>query len=149
MNTTLIYLTALFLFIFFWIIVFIKRKYNGIEGLTSRFKASKSLDWELHCSLDCVEEALKNAGFHQVKFYKAENWFYAQSKKNASSWSEEIVVKVRGDHEMSVIYFKSICIFPFRIFDLGKNRRNYFKFERELEKIINKKAAYLNGQAAI
>lgn len=31
--------------------------------------------------------------------------------------------------------FKSIYAFPFQVFDWGKNRRNYRKFERELNKI--------------
>lgn len=135
METTLLYfgLAAIIISILL-ILSFTKAiKNNGI--LTSKFRAIKSIDKGLHTSLNDVKQALDNAGFKKVKFYRAENWFKAQSKLSSSQFSDEIVVRVRGNDEMTVIYFYSVCSLGARLGSWGKNKKNYKSFERELEKL--------------
>ena len=139
MDTTLLYIGFSAILLYFVVKSFYNFKNNSKYTFTNKF--IKYLDKDLSCSLNYVQEALNNAGFKNVKFYNAENWFKAQSRLSSSSFTEEIVIKVRGDNEMAIVFFKSVCPISTLVFNWGKNRRNFRKFEDELEKLlINSKA---------
>jgi hypothetical protein len=53
-----------------------------------------------------------------------------------SSWTEQIEVQAIENQGKTEVNFKSICSLPTQIYDWGKNKRNYKKFEKELEKVI-------------
>ncbi|PWH82244.1 hypothetical protein [Brumimicrobium oceani] len=134
MDTILLYIGFSAILLYFIVKSLYSLRNNSKYTFTNKFK--KHLDQDLSRSLNHVQQALDNAGFKNVKFYNAENWFKAQSRLNSSSFTEEIVIKVRGDNEMAIVFFKSVCPISTLVFNLGKNRRNFKKFETELEKLI-------------
>jgi hypothetical protein len=129
---------------FWWLlllitIVFIfayKKLTKNPDALTSKFVAKKKINGNPTDNLKFIEEALKNAGFKKVGLDKDENRFYAQTKFSMSSFSEYIEVSFSHDHFSIDLKFKSICALPTQIVDWGKNKRNYKKFEKELEKLM-------------
>jgi hypothetical protein len=124
--------------IFLAIALFFYRKFaKDNVALTSKFKANQILPTDFNSSLKLVKQALTNADFSKVGFDADENRFYAQSGFSMSSWSEYIQVKVIELNNNTEIEFQSICAFPLQIFDWGKNRSNYRKFEKELKKLTS------------
>ena len=126
------------LFILTVIFVFTYKKLtNNPDAITSRFKAKKIVIGNPTDNLIFIEKALKNAGFKKVGLYTNENRFYAHTKFSMSSFSEYIEVTFSPDNLSTTIIFKSICALPTQIYDWGKNKRNYKKFQRELEKVMS------------
>ena len=129
---------------FWWLlllitIVFIfayKKLTKNRDAITSKFEAKKKINGNPTDNLKFIEEALKNAGFKKVGLDKDENRFYAQTKFSMSSFSEYIEVSYSHDNLSTDLKFKSICALPTQVFAWGKNKRNYKKFEKELEKLM-------------
>jgi len=128
-----------FLLLFSVIIIFAYKKLTkNPEALTNKFLATKEIKGDPSDNLNFIENALKNAGFKNVGIDTGENRFYAQTKFSMSSFSEYIEVSYTNDQHTTKIKFLSICALPTQVFAWGKNKRNYKKFEKELEKLISK-----------
>ncbi len=119
------------------VIFLYKRMTKDPEALTSKYKATKIINIDRSKSLNLIKQALENLGFKNVTLNKEGNAFYAKTKFSMSSWTEQIEVKVDENNNETEITFMSICSLPTQIFDWGKNKRNYRKFERELDKLLN------------
>lgn len=104
--------------------------------MASKFEAEKNIRDSSDWISNLVSEALQNAGFKNIKFDEEENRFYAQTKVSFWSWSEYIEVKIHTNPLQSELKFKSICALFTQIFDWGKNRRNWIRFDKELDKLI-------------
>ena len=116
--------------------LFIYRKFaNDKDALTSKFKVKKILTTDFNSSLKRIEQALTNAGFSNIGFDATNNRYYAQSGFSMHSWSEYIEIIVTEIENQTELEFQSICAFPLQIFDWGKNKRNFMKFEKELKKL--------------
>jgi hypothetical protein len=120
------FILAVILFLFK---VFSKEK----DGVTSKYIANQILQFDLNSSLALVKQALVNSQFSKIGFDPTENRYYAVSGFSMYSWSEYIQVKAVKIDNQTEIEFKSICAFPMQIFDWGKNKNNYRKFERQLK----------------
>ena len=126
-----------------WIILLIlaivlysyKKFANDKDALTSKFKVKQIVPTDFNSSFKHINQALANAGFNKIGFDTVENRFYAQSGFSMHSWSEYIQVLVTEIDNQTEIEFQSICAFPLQIYDWGKNKRNYRKFEKELKKL--------------
>lgn len=105
------------------------------DAITSKFIAKKNLASDFSTTLPLIQQALLNAKFTNIGFDEAENRFYATSGFLMSSWSEYIEVKIIKMDQRTELNFKSICAFPLQIVDWGKNKENYRKFEKELNKL--------------
>lgn len=106
------------------------------DAITGKYEATKTINGNPSENLELIKEALKNSGFKKVGVDQAENRFYAQTKFSMSSWSEYIEVYYRHDNFSTHLKFKSICTLPTQIVAWGKNKRNYKRFEKELEKLM-------------
>lgn len=124
------FLTIIFIFVYKWIT-------QNPEALTGKYIAYKSLTGKPSEIVSTIERALKNAGFRRVGFDSAEQKFYAQTQFSMSSWSEYIAVYYQHNDSSTDLQFKSICALPTQLFAWGKNKRNFKKFERELEKLLS------------
>lgn len=113
-----------------------KKATHRPDALTSKFEAIKNVDADTEYLLNKVRNALINAGFTRVALDVVQNRFYAQSKFSMASWSEFIEVKITETQNGTMLRFKSICCLPTQIYAWGKNRRNYRKFETELERLL-------------
>ena len=80
---------------------------------------------------------MEKAGVNNINFHQKENKFTGKVGFSMSSWSEYIEVKVLRSNGKLVIDFKSVCAFPYQIFDWGKNKSNFKKFEAELHQVLN------------
>jgi hypothetical protein len=116
-----------------------KKLTKNPEAITSKFEAKKIINGNTTDNLKSIEEALKNAGFIKVGLNKDENRFYAQTVFSMSSFSEYIKVSFSHDHFSTTLEFKSICALPTQVVAWGKNKRNFKKFEKELEKLMAKR----------
>lgn len=125
----LLLITIVFIFVY-------KKRTKNPDALTSQFKAEKKVYGNPADVLKWIENALKNAGFTRVGLDENENRFYGQAKFTMSSFSEFIEVSFSQNEYSTDLHFKSICALPTQIFDWGKNKRNYKKFEKELEKLM-------------
>ena len=125
----LLLITIVFIFVF-------KKLTKNRDAITSKFEAKKKINGNPTDNLKFIGEALKNAGFKKVGLDKDENRFYAQTKFSMSSFSEYIEVSYSHDNLSTDLKFKSICALPTQVFAWGKNKRNYKKFEKELEKLM-------------
>lgn len=106
------------------------------DAITSKFQEQKNIIGNPNDNVKHIENALKNAGFNKVGLNAEENLFYAQTNFSMSSFSEYIEVSFNHDDNSTDLVFKSICSLPTQLIDWGKNKRNYKKFERELEKLM-------------
>ena len=128
-----------------WIILFIivvsiylyKIIVQNKDALTSKFTVKQILPLPVNASLHMSKQALKNAKFINVGLDSNENRLYAKSGFSMSSWSEFIQVKAHEMDNSTEIEFKSICALPTQVFDWGKNKSNYKRFEKELNKLTN------------
>ena len=114
-----------------------KKLTNNPDAITSKFNAKKKVNGSPTENLNLIKKALINSGFKKVGVYPDENRFYAHTKFSMSSFSEYIEVTCSSDNLQTSITFKSMCALPTQIYDWGKNKRNYKKFERELEKVMS------------
>lgn len=127
----LIFLTTV-IFIFAY-----KKVTKNPDAITSKYEARKTINGDPYHHLRLIKKALKNAGFKKVGLDKDENRFYAQTKYSMSSFSEYIEVSFNHDHHFRTnLTFKSICALPTQLMAWGKNKRNYRRFERELQKLM-------------
>lgn len=106
------------------------------DAITSKFYSKKLIGGNINENLKRIEQALKNAGFKKIHFNKDKNKFFARTGFSMSSFSEFIELYIKDNQDQTEIEFKSICAFPTQIYDWGKNKRNYKKFEKQLEKLI-------------
>ena len=106
------------------------------DAITSKFSTKQILASDLNSNLPLIQQAIVNAGFHKIGFDITENRFFATSGFSMQSWSEFIEVKVIEKNMTTELNLKSICAFPMQLFDWGKNKENYRKFEKELSKLI-------------
>jgi len=113
-----------------------KKLTKNPDAITGKFEAERNIYGNPTANFKLIEEALKNSGFKKVGLDKDKNRFYAQTKFSMSSLSEYIEVTINKNEEESVIKFKSICALPTQIFDWGKNKRNFKRFEKELKKVM-------------
>lgn len=118
------------------IIFFYKRISNNPDAMTSKFKTGRKTKVDSISMRPIIKEALKNSGFKKIGFDVDENRFYAKTRFSMSSWSEYVEVKIDRSQNETEIEFKSICALPTQIYDWGKNKRNYNKFESELKKLL-------------
>ena len=133
LETNFIWLLILITVIF---ILLYKRVTKNPDAITGKYEATKTINGNPSENLELIKEALKNAGFKKVGLDKDENRFYAQAKFSMSSWSEYIEVYYSHDNFSTDLKFKSICALPTQILAWGKNKRNYKRFEKELEKLM-------------
>jgi hypothetical protein len=113
-----------------------KKISNNPDAVTSKFIAIQTIPLDLKTSSLLIKEALNKAGFKKVRLEEPENRFHALSGFSMYSWSEFIEVKITDKQDETEMEFKSICAFPLQIFDWGKNKRNYKKFEKEVLKVV-------------
>ncbi|MFN3997643.1 hypothetical protein [Algoriphagus sp.] len=113
-----------------------KKLTRNPDAITSKFVARKKVQGNPEQNLRIIKEASKNAGFRKVGFDEERSRFYAQTSFSMSSFLEYIDVSFTQDNFFTELEFKSICALPTQIIDWGKNKRNFNKFERELEKLI-------------
>ena len=64
-----------------------------------------------------------------------EKKFYAKTKLNLWSWTENISLQINQLENEYKLSFLSICAMPTQIYDWGKNRRNFKKFIIEFKKL--------------
>lgn len=129
---------------FLWVLLLIavvfifayKKLTKKPDAITSKFEARKKIDGNPNENLKIILEALKNSGFRKVRLDEDDKRFYAQTRFSMSSFSEYIEVSVSHDNLSTELKFKSICALPTQIYDWGKNKRNFRRFEKELEKLI-------------
>jgi hypothetical protein len=107
------------------------------DAITSKFEVKKKLNGTPNDNLNFIEEALNNSRFNNIEFDKDENSFYAETNFSMSSWSENIVVNINSNQNETDLNFKSICSMPLQLFDWGMNKRNFKRFEKELEKLMS------------
>lgn len=79
---------------------------------------------------------MEKAGIKNVNYHQEENKFTGVIGFSMESWSEYVEIKVNNSDEKLNLDFKSVCAFPFQIFDWGKNKNNFKKFKKELFKVI-------------
>lgn len=84
-----------------------------------------------------LPKVMEKAGVKNINFHHEENKFTGLVGFSMSSWSEYVEVKVASSHGKLNLDFKSVCAFPYQIFDWGKNKSNFRKFEKELLKVLN------------
>lgn len=87
---------------------------------------------------DTLLEIMKNSGFRNLNHKNSENKINGTVPFSMSSWSEIIEVKWLIIDDKLEIHFKSVCMWPYQIYDWGKNKENFKKFEKELSKMIYK-----------
>lgn len=127
---TLFLITLLFIFAY-------KKIVKNPDAITSKFEARKKIKGNPNDNLKIIMEALKNAGFRNVGLDADEHRFYARTKFSMSSFSEYIEVSYTHQPFSTTLKFKSICALPTQIIDWGKNKRNFKRLEKELEKLMS------------
>lgn len=115
-----------------------KKLTKNADAITSRYEAQKKINVNPNDSVSYTRQALENAGFRNIGFNKEDNRFYAETKFSMSSFLEYIEVSLEHNDSSTNLTFKSICALPVQIFAWGKNKRNYKRFARELEQLIDK-----------
>ncbi|GGD28325.1 hypothetical protein GCM10011343_18110 [Flavobacterium orientale] len=86
-------------------------------------------------SVSLLQEAMKRAGFKDVNFNSEDQKFYASTSFSMSSWFEHIEVKMITLDNKLQLHFSSICGYPYQIYDWGKNKENFERFQKELMKM--------------
>lgn len=131
-----IYSGWLFLIVSVLFIFVYKKLSKKPDALTSSYEAEKTLPGNPANHLKRIDEALHNAGFKKICLDKEGSRFYAQTKFSIYSFSEYIEVAFLQNPGSTLLKFKSICALPTQIVAWGKNKKNYIKFRKELEKQI-------------
>jgi len=91
-------------------------------------------------SVSLLQEAMKRAGFKDVDFNLEDKKFYATTSFSMSSWFEYIEVKIIPLDNKLQLHFSSICGYPYQIYDWGKNKENFERFQKELMKMTQIKS---------
>lgn len=125
-----IFLMTLVLFVFLY-----KRATRGRNAITSKFTGEIDLQDYTDEMNDKIILALKNSGFKKINYDITEKKFYAKTKLNLSSWTENISLQINQLENEYKLSFLSICAMPTQIYDWGKNRRNFKKFIIEFKKL--------------
>lgn len=126
-----------FLIIIFIVFIFTYKKItNNNDALTAKFTTVKDLKTNVSNIDNLLLIAFKNSGFRNIRIEKNENRIYAHTKFSMSSFSEYVEIFYEVDQFSTVLRFKSICALPTQIYDWGKNKRNFKKFSKELEKLL-------------
>jgi hypothetical protein len=86
-------------------------------------------------SVSLLQEAMKRAGFKDVNFNSEDQKFYASTSFSMSSWFEHIEIKMIPLDNKLQLHFSSICGYPYQIYDWGKNKENFERFQKELMKM--------------
>lgn len=131
-DISLIFFTAFVAFVFLY-----KRFSKQPDAITSKYETEYELLGRPANTLSLIKDALKSAGFKKVGVDEDEKRVFAESKFSMSSWYEYIEVQTLTDGDIRKLKFKSICALPTQIYDWGKNKRNFKKFEKELVKLIS------------
>lgn len=137
MGLLVSYIGWILLIITVAIVFLYKRITKNPDAVTSKFSASKYINADLNTSLNLIKQALENSGFKEIRLNKLENCYFAKTKFSMSSFTELIEVQAIQKEGGTEINFKSICSLPTQIYDWGKNKRNFSKFEKKLEIIMN------------
>lgn len=87
--------------------------------------------------IELLPDVMKKAGVKNINFHQEESKFTGLVGFSMSSWSEYVEVKVESSDGKLNLDFKSVCAFPYQIFDWGKNKSNFKKFEKELLKVVS------------
>ena len=122
-------LTVIFIFVYKWLI-------KNPDAITSKYETMKTIKGNPIDIEKLIMKALKNAGFNKVGLNKEDNRMYALTKFSIYSYSEYIEVSFNHYNFSTDFKFKSKCALPTQIVGWGKNRRNYKKFEKELNKLM-------------
>jgi len=122
-------LLAVGLFIFLY-----KRITKDPNAITSKYVQTHTLHNQDNVQRKIIE-SLKRSGFEAVNYDVVESKFYARTNFTMSSWGENITIEINIANNSVTSEFISICAFPFQIFDWGKNKRNYKRFYKELNKL--------------
>ncbi len=144
METLLSNLGWIILVVFVLTLFLYKKITKDKDGLTSKFIAKQVLQLKLDEALLISKQALENAKFSKVSLNLNANKVDAQNGFSMSSFSEYIQVEANEIAGATEIKFKSICAVPTQIYDWGKNRRNYRRFEKELKKLTSSTAVSYN-----
>lgn len=91
-------------------------------------------------SVENIEEiifkVMKSVGFKDIDFDKGCEKFHATTTFSMSSWFEHIEIKLVSVGQKRQLHFSSICGYPYQIYDWGKNKQNFERFQKELIKVI-------------
>lgn len=106
------------------------------DAITSKYETRKKINGLPQHNLELIKQALKNAGFKKVGIDEEDKSVYAQTSFSMSSFLEYIEITYQQTQEQTELNFKSICALPTQIYDWGKNKRNFKKFEKEIDKLL-------------
>ena len=119
---------GLFIFLAFLIALLVYRKItNNKEAALSKFVISKNVAAGVNLKNKIIS-ALESSGFQTITYHEKENRITANTSVSFKSWGEIVEIKLEENKSNPEIVFKSICAFPFQIYDWGKNKRNFNKF---------------------
>lgn len=119
---------GLFIFFAFVIALLVYRKItNNKEAALSKFVISKDVAAEVNLKNKIIS-ALDSSGFQTITYHEKENRITANTSISFKSWGEIVEIQLEENKSNPEIVFKSICAFPFQIYDWGKNKRNFNKF---------------------
>ena len=114
----------------------LKYKYFERKEFTSQYKDVILLEKDENLT-NKVIDSLILSNFNDVIYDDETNKFYASTQATMSSWSEFIEVEIEKKDDTNVLLkFLSRCTYPYQVFDWGKNKKNFQKFESELYKVI-------------
>ena len=117
-------------------IVVYKKITKNPDAITSKYETRKKIKGLPQHNLELIKQAVKNAGFKKVGIDEEERSVYAWTSFSMSSFLEYIEITYQQRQEQTELNFKSICALPTQIYDWGKNKRNFKKFEKEIEKLL-------------
>ena len=117
-------------------IVVYKKITKNPDAITSKYETRKKIKGLPQHNLELIKQALKNAGFKKVGIDEEERSVYARTSFSMSSFLEYIEITYQQRQEQTELNFKSICALPTQIYDWGKNKRNFKKFEKEIDKLL-------------
>lgn len=119
---------GLFIILAFIITLLVYRKItNNKEAAISKFVIRKNVTAEVNLKSKIIS-ALESSGFQTITYHEKENRITANTSISFKSWGEIIEIQLQENKSNPQIVFKSICAFPFQIYDWGKNKRNFNKF---------------------
>ncbi|MBA5792630.1 hypothetical protein H1R17_01170 [Flavobacterium sp. xlx-214] len=119
---------GLFIILAFVITLLVYRKItNNKEAAISKFVISKNVTAEVNLKSKIIS-ALESSGFQTITYHEKENRITANTSVSFKSWGEIVEIQLEENKSNPQIVFKSICAFPFQIYDWGKNKRNFNKF---------------------
>lgn len=119
---------GLFIFLAFVIALLVYRKVtNNKEAALSKFVISKNVAAEVNLKNKIIS-ALASSGFQTITYHEKENRITANTSISFKSWGEIVEIQLQENKTNPEIVFKSVCAFPFQIYDWGKNEHNFNKF---------------------